>query len=317
MVHLDTEAAANTAEVTDDTNTGTESGGVANETDASSFYDDEAEKPDPEAPVDGEEGEDFDADPDGDGEGGEPLEDIAAPVGLKAEDKERFAQLPREAQQLAAEIIGNRVKDAQVGVEKAMSAQREAERTAADTVAETQRDYAERFTRFTQAFAPQPPQRQQYPNDTAYLVAMEDHRRESAQFQQLVEQIDGMKGEADSHSQARDQEWRQEQVKQLNSVPEFADESTRGAFLQSVEDFAVNDLGYGKDEIAQAGAKDIIGLKKAMSWKAKAEKYDAYVARRNERPRQSGRFARPAPAGGRVEVKQSGHPLASLYPNDV
>jgi hypothetical protein len=307
--HLDTEPAASTAEVTDDTNT--ESGGAVAETDGASFYDE------PTDPVDGEEGEDYSED--ADEEGSEPEEAIAAPVSLKAEEKERFAQLPVEAQRMMAEVLTRRDSEVQKGLEGARTAQRDAERTAADTVAQTQRDYADRFERFTQAFAPPEPQRQQYPNDMAYLVAVENHRREMAGFRQLVEQVNGIKGEADSHFSAREQEWRQDQVKQLMSVPEFADESSRASFIQGIEDFAVNDLGYGKDEIAQAGAKDIIGLKKAMGWKAKAEKYDAYVARRNERPRQAGKFAKPAPAGGRAPMGRQGvnTDVASiLYPDD-
>lgn len=319
MAHPDVEAAVAEPEVVATEPDNSEVDTTEKEADVSDFYP-EDQPTEPEEPADdddlqedeGEEGE-FEGE---DEEDDEPVEDIAAPVSLKAEHKELFTQLPPEAQRLTSEIIGQREKDAQQGVEKAMSAQREAERSAADKVAETQRDYAERFERFTQAFAPQPPQRQQFASDQEFLVARENYRDQAAMFQQLVQEIDGVKGKADGHFQAQEQEWRQEQFKQLMGVPEFADEATRADFIKGVESFAMNDLGYSQDEIIQAGAKDIMGLKKAMSWKTKADKWDAYLAKRNERPRKAGKFAKPAPAGGRTAATQQVDPLKAQYPND-
>lgn len=310
MVQLEATAVEN-AEVVEAPEAGVETA----DTDVSSLYPDDQPatgQPQPEG-----EGEPADDDyDDADEEGGEPEEAIAAPVSLKAEEKERFAQLPAEAQRMMAEVLSRRDSEVNKGLNDAREAQRVAERTAADQVAQTQRDFADRFERFAQAFAPQAPQREHYRDDMSFLAAREHYRDEMAQFEQLAGQINGMKGEADSHSTAREQEWHQEQVKQLMSVPEFADEATRAEFIGSIEAFGVNDLGYAKEELAAAGAKDIIVLKKAMGWKAKAEKWDAHLARRNERPRQAGKFtAKPAPAGQRNGSNAPIDVTEVLYPN--
>lgn len=311
MVHLEEEAAVAEPEVveTEPENSEVEAGEGASETDPSAYYPDDVAEGEPE---EGEpEGEDDDA------EEGEPEEDIAVPVGLKAEQKERFAQLPVEAQRIAAELIGQRERDTQAGVEKALSAQREAERTAADTIAQTQQEYAGIFERFAEVFAPQPPDRSHYTNANDYLLAKEDYRDAMADFDKLKEQITGIKSEAGSHFQQQTQEWQQEQIKQLMSVPEYANQDTRVEFLTGVQEFALGE-GFTEEELANASAREIIHLKRAKADRADAEKWRAHIAKRNQRPRQAGKFAKAAPAGGQApKPKQSSNPLAALYPDDV
>src|SRR3546814_17512893 len=40
------------------------------------------------------------------------------------------------------------------------------------------------------------------------------------------------------------------------------------------------DLGYSDEAMTRAGATDIVALKRALDWKAKAEKYDALQSRK-------------------------------------
>lgn len=285
-------------------------------TDAQNLYPDEAEgeaEAEPEA-EDGEDEEDADGEPE--------EEDIAAPVGLKAEQKDQFAQLPKEAQRVVSEIIKSREVDAQKGVQSALEAQREAERTAADRVAQTQQQYAEQFAGLVQAFQPTPPPKElALTNVAEYQYRMATFQEEMATYQQLVEQITGIRSQAEQHFGAQHEEWTRKQVEQLFSVPEIADETTRDATLTAIKQFG-NDLGYSQEELANATAKDIIALNKMRvrleKAEAKAEKWDRHQTKRNERPRQatSGRFATAAVGNGTPPRTQSGDPLEVCYPND-
>ena len=283
--------------------------------DPASYYPDD---PSPEAEPDEGEAEEEDDFEDEDDEEGEPEEDIAVPVGLKAEHKELFAQLPREAQRVASEIIGQREKDSQAGVQKAVLAQREAERSAADQVAETQRDYADRFEALASVFAPKPPDPRLAQQDPGQYIALKaQYDAEAAEFEQLKQQISGHRSEADQHFQQQDQQFFVERHQQLMGIPEYANEESRRDFLESIDSIGT-ELGYEPDEMANATFRDIVTLKRLKRAEEKAAKYDALLARRNERPRKAGKFAKAAPAGGQApKPKQTSNPLASLYPNDV
>lgn len=293
--------------------TGPDSGAdVETQTDPLAFYQDEqAEEP--------EQATEDDIDPEEDGEEGEEPEQpaIDAPVSLKAEEKEQFAQLPPEAQRMLSDVLSRRDRETQQGLESARTAQRQAEAAAAEQVAQTQRQFADKFEQLAQVFAPQPPDPRLAQQDPgAYIAAKAIYDEEIGHFGQLMQQITGIRQQADGHTQQQDKEWRDDQVRQLMSVPEFADEAQRNDFLTGIETFATSEGGYSPEEVAQAGAKDILLLKKAQGWKAKAEKWDAHVKRRNERPRESGKF-RAAPVG--TPAKASGGSndiLKTLYPND-
>ncbi len=285
---------------------------AANTPDALAFYQEDQ----PEAP---EQDADDDMDLADEEEGSEPEEPaIEAPVSLKAEEKERFAQLQPEAQRMLSEVLSRRDRETQQGLEGARTAQREAETRAAEQIAQTQRSYADQFEQLASVFAPQPPDpRLAQENPGAYIAQKAMYDQEAAQFGQLVEQITGIRQQAEAHTQQQDQEWRASQTRELMSIPEFADEAQRVDFLNGIETFATSEGGYSADEIAQAGAKDIMLLKKAQGWKAKAEKWDAHTKRRNERPRESGKFAKAAPvSAGRNAPSGSNDILKTLYPND-
>lgn len=270
---------------------------------AASYYDDEPNTDDLD---------DGDIDDD-DEEDGEPLEAITAPASLKADEKEQFAQLPPEAQRWASEVLSRRDTEIQQGLSDAKLAQREAETSAADKVAQTQRDYADRFENFAQAFAPQPPDPQlAQQNPGAYIAAKASYDAEIAEFNQIKEQIGGIRKDAEGHDTAQTQQWQQEQFNQLMSVPEFANEETRKDFLTSVQNFGVEN-GYSLEELAEASARDVIVLKRAMADRSDADKWRDHVKKRNERPRQAGKFAKAAPVGRKVQGNPKADPMESYY----
>lgn len=254
---------------------------------------------------------------DDDEEADEEAEVINAPASLTPEEKERFAQLPPEAQRFATETLARRDRETQQGLESARSAQREAERTAADQVAQTQRDFASRFEGLIKAFQPTPPPPDLARSDpAAYLYAKAQFDEDIQQFQALVGQVDGLKQQSSQHFEQRDEAWMQEQFSQLRSIPEFADDAKRPEFQRQIGEMG-KELGYSDDELANVSAKDIFAINKARQWKLKAEKWDAHQKKRNERPRAVGGKFASAPVGN-AGMQKTGTKSAAdlLYPND-
>ncbi len=249
----------------------------------------------------------------------EAEEPIVAPVSLKAEEKEQFLQLPREAQQALSDILGRRDRETQQGLETARAAQRQAETSAADTIAEAQRDFAARSAQLIAAFAPQEPSLELLQQDPiAYMREQKLYEHQLGQFNAMIGELDQMHGQATSHFTQREQHENQERIKGLMSIPEFANEETRGQFIGELEKFGTGHLGYSVQQLAQMDATDMTALKRAMNDHRDAEKWRAHQKKRNERPRQAqGRFA-AAPAGTRADaqvVDTEEAALRRLYPN--
>jgi hypothetical protein len=242
---------------------------------------------------------------------------IDAPVSLKAEEKENFAQLPLEAQRFVSDVLQRRDREAQVGLESARQAQRQAETNAAGQIAQTQSHYAQVLNTVLETFAPQPPPLELLNEDPrAYMIQKTIYEEESAQFQQFTSGLHGLKQQADGHFVQQEQVANQERVRGLMGIPEFANEETRATFVNEIQTVG-EALGYTVQALAQMDVQDMTAIKRARDWKAKAEKWDAHQKKRNERPRAAaGRFA-AAPAGARMAggANQTST-LKALYPND-
>ena len=306
MVHLEGEATGAEVEAVEaapDTQ-GAEAAQTSDTTDSADFYD----EGDPFEDTDGGE----------DQQGDEAPEPIEAPVSLKAEEKEKFSQLPREAQQALSEIIQRREQDAQKGVQNAQAAQQQAQAAAADQIAATKSAFAERSARIIAAFAPQPPPKEMALQDPAqYLYLKEVFEQEQQAFTAMVEQLGGIQNEAAGHFEAREQQEKAERIKGMFAIPEFASDETRAKFLGDIEAFGTGVLGYSVDQLGQMDATDMAALKTAMTDRADAEKWRTHLKNRNARPREAkGRFS-TAPAGaGAPRQGGSNDTLKALYPND-
>lgn len=242
---------------------------------------------------------------------------IEAPVSLNAEAKAMFAQLPEEAQRWWVDTESTRNRQVQEATTKAATAQREASASAARAEAEAQSRFAEQLTAFASHYAPQRPNPAEYADMQAFARDNAQYEYLSAQHQQLMQQIDGIGAQANSG-------WAQAEAATLKqALPDWFDE-TKGPELVSQLTAAGAELGYSPELMAQAGANDILALKKYADLRAerdslldKANKWDALQKRRMEPVR----AARQAPPTARTGAP-SGKPapvgtLATLYPDDV
>ncbi len=253
----------------------------------------------------------------------EALPPIDAP-GLKAEEKERFAKLPREEQEFVASVLQRRHIEAKTGIETERSAKLAAQQEAADRVAQTQREFAEQSARLVATFAPQPPPielLQQDPNEYHYRKAVFD--QEIAEFQGYIGQLSALHDEASQHDQVREQQANIERLRGWMTIPEVASEDTRAEFLSEIEGHGI-ELGFEREALMTMDSREMVALKRSLALKkeaaankADADKWRAYKRQRNERPRAAqGRFS-AAPAGARTGAQtRQIDTLSALYPND-
>lgn len=280
------------------------------------MYPEDAPRPD------GEEGEQTTED--GEGEPDEPA--IDPPHSWKAEDKAKWGELPRDAQ----EIIARRETEvARLITQKSTEAA-----TAKETVVEQAKTeiaqfrdaQAQRYMELAAQFQPQPPDENLlYTGDPNDAVRFQQQQaafyRAAAQQQQLQQ--------AAQHEQTLAQQIRDEQTKAARAAddaklreswPEWFTDGDEGRKLQEGLKSIATEIGYPAELWDERNANDVLALKRVADWKAKAQKWESY-----DRNRRSGNgqfkptrtlppVTRPGTSTGRSAVTDD--PVKLLYPND-
>lgn len=248
-----------------------------------------------------DEGDDADLDLDDeeqdDDEGDEPHQAaIEAPPSLNAEEKARFAQLPKEAQRLIAEVETRRNGQVQTATTKASEAQRTAEMRAAQADAQAKAVYAQQLKTFADALAPQRPDPMLAQTDPATFIALNaQYDAARAQHEDFVQQVTALSQEADTQmTQAEIAE----RDAALMAIPEVQNAETRENFFKRAIG-AANVLGLDMGQINHATAKELKALRDISDWQEKAEKYDAAMARQMQRVREGKRNPTARPNSGR------------------
>lgn len=226
-------------------------------------------------------------------EGGEAKAEIPpAPHSWSKEDAEAWAALTPEVREVVARREKERDKFvADVG-RKAADQRKEVERQALEAVAQHADNYASQLSAYMSQSLPQPPdQRLLYTNnpDDIVLYQRQDaaYRAADAQQQQLQQSIAQSQQQAQMARQQAMTAQQQAEAQRLHEVlPEFFDPDTGPKLRQSLESIG-QELGYPADLMAQAGANDILALKKAAEWRDKAAKFDKLVSKRMETVRQA------------------------------
>lgn len=234
---------------------------------------------------------------------------IDAPVSLNAEEKEVFSQLPPEAQRAWAASETRRNTQVQEATTSAKEAQRKAEQAAASAERTADARRAEQMRAFTAAFEPQMPDPSQYQDIQSYQrdKAIYDHSK--AQYDQLMQQVEGIGIETD--------EMKAERIKardaELMKIPEIANEETRDSFIKGAFEVAA-ELGYDQSELAEyMDANDLKALGMAAQWKRDSAELAQIKARSKERRRDksTGQFkslkpgAAPQPKSRAARSKKS------------
>lgn len=227
-------------------------------------------------------GNDLDVSEDEDNEDNEPETAIEAPVSLTAEEKAKFAALPKEAQQYVAELEGRRATQVQTATTKAAEAQRNADARAAQADAQAQAKYAQQLKAFGDNLAPQRPDPNlAYTDPQAFIAMNAQYEAAKAQHDDFMQQVQSLGSDAETamteaEVQTRDRE--------LMAIPEVSNEATREQFFSKAIE-AGKMLGLDVNQIGHASAGELKALRQVADWREKADKYDAATARQMQRVR--------------------------------
>jgi len=240
---------------------------------------------------------------------------IVPPVSWGQDATELFEQLPPELQEKIAVREAQRERAVQTATTAAADARRNAAAEANAAFADQQRLYAQHLEALAMQMAPQRP-------DPGLLgVDPESFYRQQAAYEGQLGQRQMMAqaaAQAQAEAEQREAIGRHHELSQDHAAlahvlgEQWTDASQRQAMLTDLESVGA-ELGYSMALMGQANATDILALKAAAAWKAKADKYDALQAGRSEAvkaARAAPRVAKPGASPGRAERSARGRDAA-------
>jgi hypothetical protein len=160
---------------------------------------------------------------------------------------------------------------------------------------------------YAEQIAPQRPNPALLGHDPQAFYAMQaDYEAKVAQQRELQQQAQTYAQQAQARAMQMEQANHAEQHRAIvENFPEYADPTT-GPELQRKLTAVAKELGYPDELISQARASDILAMRTASNWKAKADKYDALQAKKMENVRAAKglpRVATPGVAQGGDQVR--------------
>lgn len=228
-----------------------------------------------EEPAEGDDAEEADDEPEAEAEE-EELPPIDAPVSWDAESKEAFAQLPRDLQETVQKREAERERFVQSRAQDAARAIQGAQQEASQQLAQLFEQHAHQYNQLAQQFEPQRPHPSLAQTDPATFYAMQaEYENATAQRQEMQQRASQYAQMAQAHVAQVEQSHNAEQYQILaENFPEYVDPTTAPK-VQAELSAVARELGFPPELIAQARAVDILAMRTAADWKAKAAKYDA------------------------------------------
>lgn len=274
------------------------------EQDDGSFEDGEASEDDGEPVEDGEEDTDEEAE-----EGEEEQPPVEPPHSWAKEDKELFATLPREAQDVIARREKERDSFVNAKAREAADTRRVVETEARDVIGKMYENHIQQLQVYAAQILPQAPdERLLYtgnPDDvTTFHRQQAAYQRAHGQQQELHHQI--AQAQAAQHSALEQSQQAQIQAdaqRLREELPEWFSEETGPALQRELQAIGA-ELGYPPELMSEASSSDILALKKAADWKAKAARYDALQGKKMETVRAAKGLPKMAKPGVKPSKRQ-------------
>lgn len=259
-----------------------------------------------EVDVDGVEDDVADEGDEGDDTVSEPPANM--PKSWSKDDAAAWGSMTPEQQAVVERRESERDKHLHRVSEQAAATRQVVENEAREVLARMQDNHAQALAVYAQQLIPQlspPDQRLLYSNNPDDVLTYQ--RQEAAyragtdQQQSLYQKIAEAQRQADLiRGQAQQQEIASDAQRLREQLPEWFDPSEGPKLQQSLQSIG-SELGYPAELMAQASSVDILALKLAADWKAKAQKYDAIVGKKME----AGRAAKGLPKMARPGVTPS------------
>lgn len=216
----------------------------------------------------------------------EDLPPIEPPVSLTAEEKEAFKNLPREAQEFTARRIGELEKGLHAKAQEAKTAQQKVEQDAREKIAQVNAVHVQALQAMLPEIPARPDPRLQPGNPEAYANQLAQHEWAVAQHQQAQQLIQHVSAQQEAAERAAAQQEASENEAVLREqFPEYFGENA--AELERSLRSTATLLGYSEDQLAHVNAQDVLAMRQASEWKAKADKFDTLMAKQMEKVREA------------------------------
>lgn len=235
---------------------------------------------------------------------------IPPPVSWSKEDAKAWEALTPEVQAVVARREQERDRFVRDAGRKAAETKTAVENQAREFLAQQAEEHAIALSTYAQQFQPKQPD----PNllytgnpDDVLLYQRQDaaYRAGASQQQQLQQAIAQAQQQARAAREQAEQVDTQVETQRLQEqLPEWFDPSAGPKLKADLQSIGA-ELGYPAELMANANATDIIALKKAFEWKAKAERFDRIMSKQMEKVRSAKavpKMARPGATPGKGQV---------------
>lgn len=231
------------------------------------------------------------------------LPPIAPPVSWTGENKEKFADLPRDVQEYIAQRETDREKFVQTKAQEAARTRSAVETEALQAIQQINGTYAEQLKMLVPQIPQRPSHQLQAEDPYAYAEQMDYYEQAVAQHNWVQQQLATV-GQRQAQAQQQLVALQNQETQRLLEAefPEYLDPEQRPQIQQKLAAVAI-ELGYSEDQLANVDGKDILAMRAVANLKDKADKYDALMKQKMEKVRQAKdlpRVSRPGagqPAG--------------------
>ncbi len=237
---------------------------------------------------------------------------INAPVSWTGENKAKFAELPPELQEYVATRETERERFVQSKAQEAARSRQTAEREALQVIENVQREAAQHLQQYAAQLAvPEPDPNLIVEDPELYAQQLNAHRYYAAQSQQAQQQAQQAWAMAEQAQNEQLQYLQQQTLETLQTqFPEYLSEEQGTKLRQELGAVAI-ELGFTPEELAQPDARDILAMKKVATYKSKADRYDALMAKKME----GVRAAKSLPKVSRPGTRMSGTQVSQTRAN--
>lgn len=232
------------------------------------------------------------------------LPPIEAPVSLNAEEKEAFKTWPREAQEAISRRVGELEKGLHTKAQEVKTATAKVEQEARERIERVQNVHVQALQAMLPEIPARPDPRLQPRDPNGYANQLAQHEWAVTQHQQAQQLIQHVAAEQEAAERAAAQQEASENEALLKEkFPEYFGDNA-AELERSLRSTAIS-LGYSEDQLAHVNAQDVLAMKQASEWKAKADRFDTLMAKQMERVREAKKLpkvSRPGVAQGKGAV---------------
>lgn len=232
---------------------------------------------------------------------------VPAPSSWSKDDVKAFEALPLEAKQIIARREAERDKYVRETGRKAAETRQTVENEARQVLAQQAENHAVALQVYAQQHLPSPPDQSLLytgdQNDVLTYHRQDAAYRAAAAQQQTLQQaiVQAQQQAVSARTQAQQVEAQADVQRLQEQLPEWFDPTSGPKLKEDLQSIG-SALGYPVELMAEASSVDILALKMAHDWKAKADKFDKLVSKRMETVRAAKgmpKMARPGATPGK------------------